>query len=184
MEGKTNNYPRSISHPWVNLWERWGGGTAHSHFGLKDLGHALTDWLTSEQWDRNPGVESELESISWMTDTWEIDTERLRGESLASQPVALTYIFKLCMRVCVCVFAFVWGRDVSGLSMHRFVQASICMRGGVWMHTCVQLCVHVCGCVRLFHWECVSPCVRSCINAYLRLCGCLCAFRCSGDDSV
>lgn len=41
-----------------------GGEKARNHFGLKDLGHALTDWLTSERGDRNPGVESQLESIS------------------------------------------------------------------------------------------------------------------------
>lgn len=45
MTGKTNNYPRGISHFLDNL-EKGRGEKAHSHFGLKDLGHTLTDWLT------------------------------------------------------------------------------------------------------------------------------------------
>ncbi len=86
----------------LSQFEGKGGEKARSHFGLKDLGHALTDWLTSAQWDRNPGVESELESVPWMSDTWETDTERMRGGCLASQPAAWP-IFSYHVCVCVCL---------------------------------------------------------------------------------
>lgn len=117
------------------------GGKAHSHFGLKDLGHALTYWLTSEQWGRNPGVESELESVSWMTDTSQTDTERLRSES---QPAALTYICKLyvyaCVCVCICLFVREWCLAClcTALCSGFYLYASVCVNA----HTRVRECTH------------------------------------------
>lgn len=152
--GETNNYPRGISHPWVNLWE----GGVRSHFGLKDLGHALTDWLTSEWWERNPGMESELESISRMT-----DTERMRGGCLTSQSAILTYIFIplvcvwgwsvfvfSCMLLCMQAFLFV----CVGVNERTHAYNCVCMSvvvyvpfilhllvfGGEWIHTWDCVC--------------------------------------------
>lgn len=85
-EETPNNYPQGIS-PSSSQFVGWGWRC--SHFGLKDLGHTLTHLLTSEQWDRNPGVESEFDSISCVPDTRETDTWRI-----TSQPAILAYILK------------------------------------------------------------------------------------------
>lgn len=50
--------------------------------------------MTSERWDRNPGVESQLESISEFSDTCVSRLKRQKDEHLMSQPAALTYILR------------------------------------------------------------------------------------------
>lgn len=117
---------------------------AHSHFGLKDLGHTLTDWLTSEQQEQNPGVDSRSESCSRVTDIWETEKERIRGGCLTSQPVAWPiFLFAASVYVYVCV--------EEGYSS-CFKCCRVCMDFFMYVWACVSAHMHV------IFWACLWLC--------------------------